>query len=189
MNKLSCILFHVNAMDAYPFGSLIGVDIEPPVAGQGEFVLGNLVTFGQVGIEVVLAGELAVGSDSAMGGEGHPESEFDHVAIQYGKHAGHTEAHRAGVGIGTCTEGRGTAAENLALREKLGVYFQSDDRFVCHEALHFVPMVMAFKAETRLYTIAGNASTLLQVAYQLTMQAPTIPTFRKQWHGLCSWEP
>ena len=79
---------------------------------DGQFELRHLKALGQVGIEVVLA---------------------HRAAIERRKRAGKTEAHRAHLGIGRCSEGRRAAAEDLAPGEELGVDLEADHRLPVSE--------------------------------------------------------
>ena len=68
--------------------------------GQRIFELGNLVALGQVGIEVVLAGEQAGGGDLAAQRQPHPHGQLYSLAVDHRQHAGHAGAHRTHRGVG-----------------------------------------------------------------------------------------
>ena len=66
MHQLARVFFHVQALNADGFE--IGIlaffshfHLNPAVLGNGLVELGNLIVLGQVGIEILLAIELAVG--------------------------------------------------------------------------------------------------------------------------------
>ncbi len=67
MHELSGVFLDVDARDADAFGSGFGVDHHPAAFADRAVVLRNLIRLGQVRIEVVLAGELRVEPDFAMG--------------------------------------------------------------------------------------------------------------------------
>ena len=100
-----------------------------------DFELADLVALGQIGVEVVLAGELVHGTDGAVGGQGHLHGILHHCFVQHRQNAWHAEAHRAGIGVGRVAEGRGAAAENLALGFELGMDLKADDGFKFHGVL------------------------------------------------------
>ena len=54
---LAGVVFHVDAGDADAFGCAVDHDIDEAVLGERLIVLRNLVALGQVGIEIILAGE------------------------------------------------------------------------------------------------------------------------------------
>lgn len=80
-----------------------------------------------------------------MGGQGHFHGEFHDAAVEHRKDAGHSEAHGAGVSVGSGTEGRGTPAENLAPGEELSMNLQADDGFVFHKFDSLLSMMMLFE--------------------------------------------
>jgi len=63
-------------------------------------VLGNLVTFGQVGIEIVLAVEFRRAAYFAMQGKASLDSPIDRFAVRHRQGAGVAKADRADLGIG-----------------------------------------------------------------------------------------
>ena len=66
-----------------------------------------------------------------MGREAGANREFDGVAIEDRQHARHPHADRADVLVGPGAEGRGASAEQLRVGQQMGMYFESDYRFVC----------------------------------------------------------
>ena len=63
------VFFQVKPRDAYAFLRAIMVDFKPAIRGEGQFVLGDLIAFGQIGIEIVLASEAGMFMDGAIQGE------------------------------------------------------------------------------------------------------------------------
>ena len=59
VHELAGVFFHVDPADADALSATVGLHIDVAVLGEGQFVLGNLVALGQVGVEIVLAGETA----------------------------------------------------------------------------------------------------------------------------------
>ncbi len=113
------------------FPPLISTSTQPCSAG-GCGVLGDLVPLGKIGVEVVLPGEVALPVEPAVGREGHPDHELHDLPVEHRQHPGHPEADGAGVGVGRRPELRRAAAEDLRIREELGVDLQPDDRFKFH---------------------------------------------------------
>ena len=58
VGELAGVFFHVGAFnfDA-PFGAVVEDNVEVTVIGYGLVVLGDLVVFGLVGVEIIFAGE------------------------------------------------------------------------------------------------------------------------------------
>src|SRR5258708_738833 len=77
------------------------------------FVLTNLVSLGQVGIEVTFAIENRVGRYSTMRREPGSNSQFDYAAIEDRKDARHPHTDRADVFIWTGAEGGRASAEQF----------------------------------------------------------------------------
>ncbi len=61
--------------------------------------LRNLVTLGQIGVEVIFAGEDGVLTDLAIEREGGQHGELNSAPIEDGQRSGQTEAYRADVGV------------------------------------------------------------------------------------------
>ena len=97
-----------------------------------QVVLRNLVVLGHVGIEVILAVELAVGRDLAVEHQAGERGEFEGVAVHHGQGTGQAKAGRAGVGVGGRTVLDGAAAEHLAMGLELDVDLQADGGEVFH---------------------------------------------------------
>jgi len=100
--------------------------------GYRQFVLGDLVTFRQVRIEIVFSGEPARAGYLAVGSQSQAKGELHYLAVKDWKHSGHAKTNGAGEGIRSCTKLGGATAKNLAFGEKLGMNFQADNCFVFH---------------------------------------------------------
>ena len=108
-------------------------DVQPSVDSERLLVLGDLIALGQVGVEVVLAGEDAGGLDAAVQRQRRPHGVGDGDLVDDRQGAGEPEAdfaHR-GVGCGFGGSDDGAAAEHLGAGLELGVDLQPDDGFVC----------------------------------------------------------
>ena len=127
MDELAGIFFHVNAGDADALGLAVDFDFKMAVCGDGQLVLGNLIAFWQIRVEIVLAGEPARFFYGAMGGQRHFNGVVHHFSVQHRQYAGHAQAHGTGVGVGRRAKSGRTAAENFGLGFELGVDFESDD--------------------------------------------------------------
>ena len=126
------VLLHMDPRNPDSLLSAVELHLDPAVFGGGLSVLGDLVAFGKVGIEVVLPGETALPVDPAVRRQGHLHHELHDLPVEHGKHPGHPEADGAGVGVGRRPEFRRAAAEDLRIREELGMDLQPDDRFEFH---------------------------------------------------------
>ena len=98
-------------------------------------VLRNLVSLGQIGIEIILAGKDRSFVDPAIQSHGGEHREFDSLAIQDGQGAGKSQADRADIGVGRIAEMRGAGAKDLGRGQELDVNFEPDDRLVFREDL------------------------------------------------------
>ena len=81
---------------------------------QGVFtLLGDLVAFGQIRVEVVLAGPHGQGVDAAAAGQAHLDGVFHGFDVGHGQGAGHAQAHGTDQGIGLGAEFHLASAEHL----------------------------------------------------------------------------
>jgi hypothetical protein len=105
-------------------------DIKVAVFSERQFVLRNLVALGEVGIEIVLAGEARALVHGAVERERGAHGHFDGALIENGKCAGEAEADGANVGVRRIAEARRAAAENLRFGEELNVDLEANDSLV-----------------------------------------------------------
>ena len=132
VHELSRVLLHVDPGDPDLLLPSVELHLDPAVLGGRLGILGDLVPLGEVGVEIVLPGEEALPVDPAVGRQGHLHHELHDLLVEDGQNPGHPEADGAGVGVGRRPELRGAAAEDLRLREELGMDLQPDDRFIFH---------------------------------------------------------
>ncbi len=150
MDELARVFFQMDAADAHaaltvverpalPEGHWDGVSIvegygKGAAAGQRGLVLGNLKALGQIGIEVVLAGEQAVLGNGGAQGQGDAQGQIDGVLIDDGQRTGHAHAHLAhgAVGLGLRRIDRRAGAKHLGARQQLDVDLKADNGFEGH---------------------------------------------------------
>ena len=85
MGQFAGVLFQVHAadLDIQPAG--LRTHGKQAVFGQRMFVLGDLIAFGQIGIEIILARELADLVDLTIQREGNPQPKSDCLVIDHGE--------------------------------------------------------------------------------------------------------
>ena len=98
-------------------------------ADDGMGKLADLITLGQVGIEVVLAVEARPGVDSGLETQPRPNSLFDAATIDHGQHARHGCIHKRYVGIWVRPVVCGRAGKQLGTRRDLGMDLQTHHQF------------------------------------------------------------
>ena len=131
VEEFAGILLHVDAGDADALRSSgFRCDVEVAVLADRQFELGDLVPLGEVGIEVVLAGEDRARRDRAVGGQPGHDRVFDHLAVEDRQGSRQPQADRAGLGVGGVAEAGRAAAEDLAGGGQLDVDLQADDGFI-----------------------------------------------------------
>ena len=130
VRRLPRILLHVDAGDAAPLG--LAGDLEDQLAAFAErrIELRDLVALREVGIEVVLSGELALAPDVATEGYACAQGQRYSLALQHGERARVARAYLVDDRVCRLAEGDGTAAENLGIGAQLRVDFEPDDGFV-----------------------------------------------------------
>ena len=130
VDVLARVVLEMDARDADALHRVAHGDVEMPMLADGLLVLRNLIPLGQVGIEVVLAGEDRGAIHGAPHGNPHTCGELHGLLVEHGQHTGHTGAHLADMGVGVGPEGRRTRTEQLRPGTQLGVDFKTDDGFV-----------------------------------------------------------
>ena len=146
MDKLSRIFFHMYLMDTYTLGlnlsrlchsgiflvngKLSRFNLHISVTAYRKIKLGYLIVLRVIRIKIILAVELAVPCDIAVGRQSDSHSIFHYLLIQNRQRSGHSRTDRAGMCIWCTAESSGTAAEDLGLRGKLHMNLKSYDGFV-----------------------------------------------------------
>ena len=116
-------------VDALLGARAVDLQIQMAAHAKRDGALGGLEVLGHVGVHVVLAVEHRMLLDVAVGGQAREHDRLDGGLVGHRQRAGQPQAHRAGVGVGSCAELQLAAAEHLGLeRGQLGVDLQADDR-------------------------------------------------------------
>ena len=132
MDKLSRILFHVDAQDTDALRAVLRLNIDVTMLSNRQIVLRGLEVLRQIGIIVVLSVEFAVLVDRAVECKTRFDGELDNALVKYGQDAGQPKANGADMRILLGAELRGAAAKNLRVRLELAVNLKTDDCFVIH---------------------------------------------------------
>jgi len=121
----------VQAGDADTFScSVCRGDLDPAVLGQRLIELRDLVALGQVGIEVIFAGEDGALADLAVDCQRGQRGKLDRFGVEHRQGAGQAETDRADVGIGLRAEVIGATAKGLGGGEQLHMDLETDDGLV-----------------------------------------------------------
>src|SRR5208337_77433 len=109
MQGFARIFFEVETRDADAFGLAAVFNFKPAAGSEGQFVLGNLVALGKVGIEIILAGEAGMLVDGAIERQGRTDAHFDDAPIEDRQRARESEADGTRIGVGLIAKTRGTS--------------------------------------------------------------------------------
>ena len=102
-------------------------DIDMTAQANGFIKLGNLIVLSQVRIEIVFTVEFIVFLNIAVQSQACFNSEINHLLIQHGQGAGHTQAYGAHMGIRSAAKFSGAAAEGFGFSFQLGMDLQADN--------------------------------------------------------------
>ena len=128
VQRLARVLLEMHPDDAHDAFAVVLRVSHLAVGGQGMLVLRDLIALGQVGIEVVLAGEDRARLHGAAQGQGRAHAQLDGTAVQHRQRPGQSEAHRTHVGVRRRPETGGATAEDLRVGEELRVDLEPDHR-------------------------------------------------------------
>jgi hypothetical protein len=85
MDEFASVFFEVNPFDSDPIGlSVVSHDFDEPIFTKGPFVLGDLISFGEIGIEIVFSGKSSMGVNGAAQGQPGTDGVFHRLFVQYG---------------------------------------------------------------------------------------------------------
>ena len=132
MERLPRIFFEVHSRDSNPIRCAVHAIRETAVGSERLLVLGDLVAFREIWVEVVLAGKDRRALDRAAEGQRRPDRILDRPAVEHRKRPRQTEADWADVGIGRGAEFRATTTKDLRVGQQLRVDFEADDGFEIH---------------------------------------------------------
>ena len=129
VQRLTRVLFHVDARQADVLGLTLDSDVEAATQCERQLVLRDLIALRQVRIEVVLAREHRSRLDIAAARECGLDRVVDGLTIEHGKRAWQAQAHGTDLRVRRGAELGAAAAEDLRARLQLGVDFEADDGF------------------------------------------------------------
>ena len=124
------VFLEMQPRDADFFRRPIMLEFQPPVRGQRQFVHGNLITLGQVGIKIILSRKARILLDAQIERQRGAQGQLQSALIEHRQGAGQAEADRAGVGVRRIAESRGAGAEDFGRSLQLHVDFEPDDGLV-----------------------------------------------------------
>ena len=96
--------------------------------------LTDLIALGQIGVEIILAGEDRARRDLRADRQAKLDGTHHGLAIEYRQDAGQRDVDRVGLHIWLGAEGDAAAGKYLRFGSQLGVGFQPDDDFPAHFA-------------------------------------------------------
>ena len=133
MQGLAGVFLQVGVVDAHLAGlAIFQLDVHQSRTNDGIIHLADLVTFGQVRIEVVLAVKDRTPGDLGVDGQAELGRHLDGALVEHRQHAGHRQVYGTGLGIGFGTKGDARPGENLGLGGQLHMHFQPDHDFPLH---------------------------------------------------------
>ncbi len=102
------------------------------------FKLADLITLGQIGVEIIFARKNTL----LCNVRAHRQAQFNgalyRTFVHHGQRARQGQIDRTSLRVGLCTKRCGSAAENFALRRKLGMCFKANDHFVALNQQRFL---------------------------------------------------
>ena len=135
--KAAHVLLHMQMVDADPLQfSVRVVDLDVSLGHDGQIALGDLMSLGQIGIEVGLTVEQRLLPGRAVERHARQHPLLNHVDVEARQGAGKPHAHWADVGVGRDIRVRGAAAEYLGVRLETDVDLDADDRRKCEFVRH-----------------------------------------------------
>jgi hypothetical protein len=93
-------------------------------------MLGYLISFRQVGVEIILPGKIPLPADPGITGNAQSQGVFNCLMVEKWQGPGMTQRDRADMGIWIRPEKGFISAEKLALCLQLRMHFQSDHHFI-----------------------------------------------------------
>ena len=135
VQRLAGILLQVRARDIDALdAAVVEQDVDRPAADDRQFVLADLVTLGQVGVEVILAREDRAPRHAGVDCQPEFHRHAYRLGIEHGQHAGISQIDQVGLRVRRRPVGGGRAGEDLRAGQQLGMDLQPDDGLPLHQA-------------------------------------------------------
>ncbi len=132
MQRLAGILFEMGAGQMDELFLLADMNGQPAARHHGNLELADLVTLGQVGVEVILAREDRTRRNLRADGQAELDRADDCFTIQYRQHPGQGDIHGAGLAVRLRAKGHRCAGKDFRFCLQLGMGFQPDNHFPSH---------------------------------------------------------
>ena len=135
VQRLACIFLKVSTRDVDALdGAVVEHDVDRTTADDRQFVLADLITLRQIGIEVVLAREYRAPRHPRIDRQAEFHRHAYRLGIEHGQHAGIGEIDQIRLRVRRRPIGGGRAGEYFRLRRQLGVNLEPDDGLPFHQA-------------------------------------------------------
>ena len=129
VDALACVLLYVDLPNAHAPDLPPNLHVKMPAGGQGLRVLSDLIALGQVGVEVVLAGEARARRDRRTKRERDRRRGVHDGPVEHGQRSRHAQTDGARARIRRASGGVQASAENLGARRELRVHLEAYDGF------------------------------------------------------------
>ncbi len=136
MQQLAGVLFQVGAGEADDLLDFAHRYRDPAALHDRQLVLTDLVAFGEIRIEIVLARNNRTTIDGSTNRESKTDRPLDCPFVCYRQHTRERDIHRAGLRVGCGAERRRSTREHLGCRRQLSVRLQADHDFPLHDGTY-----------------------------------------------------
>ena len=148
VQRFSGVLFEMQPLDPDGHGLAVGqIDDDLALAHEWRFVLADLITRRQIGIEIVLAVEHRFQIDPRLEPETGADRLLDALLVDHRQHAGHRRVDQRHVGIGLAAERGRRGGKEFRARGHLGMDLHAD---------HHLPVAAGAFDEFRLHRRASH---------------------------------
>ena len=130
VDRLAGVLLEVGAGQGDAMRDVADEELDRPALDHRRLVLADLVALGQVGIEVVLAGEDRERRHRRADRQAEADRPLDRAAVGHRQRARKRQVDRRGLGVGLGAEGGRCAAEDLRAGRELGMGLDPDHHLV-----------------------------------------------------------
>jgi len=131
VNELTCVLLEMDTVDTNYLVLTVHLNVNMTVKADRTRHLGNLISLGQVGIEIILSVPLCKAADITIHNIACLDDILNSASVEHGKCSRKTAAYGTAAGVRLAAKLGRAGAEHLGICQKLSMDLKTHGRKIC----------------------------------------------------------